>query len=87
MGFAYIYFEEPFFFSGEGKGKLAISALVFLKGDLNSSLNVNRKALYPVGLWSQRLPLLHGKVAYSSTRALLCKVKAPSASSWWLRER
>lgn len=38
------------FFSGEGKGKLAISALVFLKGDLNSSLNVNRKALYPVGL-------------------------------------
>lgn len=49
MGFAYIYFEEPFF-SGEGKGKLAISALVFLKGDLNSSSNVNRKSLYPVGL-------------------------------------
>lgn len=40
----------PFFFSGEGKGKLAISALVFLKGELNSSSNVNRKALYPVGL-------------------------------------
>lgn len=80
-------FWGAFFFSGEGKGKLAISALVFLKGDLNSSLNVNRKALYLVGLWSQRLPLLHGKVAYSSTRALLCRVKAPSASSWRLRER
>lgn len=58
-GFAYIYFEEPFF-SVEGKGKLAISALVFLsffffalvflKGVLNSSSNVNRKALYPVSL-------------------------------------
>lgn len=43
-------FWGAFFFSGEGKGKLAISALVFLKGDLNSSSNVNRKALYPVGL-------------------------------------